>query len=414
MCGLVGFCGKLESSDKDILKTLMILSTLRGEDSSGLIAVVAKDKEPITMKSVGSSFELFNTTPFDRLAMWGKTAMIGHTRKATVGGISRATAHPFSSPPFHGVHNGTLRNWRQLPGDTLATDSATLYDCFSRLGVRDTIEQLDGAYALVWYNEEDRTINFLRNKERTLFYCFADGFKKMFWASEEWMLHVAITRSTERMDNVAKTGEPVKYVEAIPEDEWNKVRVNDTGKAMTWEFEELKGNVKKPPVPFYQTGFQRVFGHRQSWDNWPLDEDPLDDDPTITQLPASGKPDPSVVESSNTSGSSNTAPKKALTSTDSQQRKPTLRLAHDNKSGGTAQSSVTDTSTASNLPADVVVGYRGDKMDAIDYSKTEEACAFCDRNVDFAQAQEGGIGRWIAPTRFICTPCHTSGQVAAC
>jgi len=52
--------GVLSYRDKDLMHTLAILSTLRGEDSAGCVVVPRKGGDPITMKTVGNSFDMFN------------------------------------------------------------------------------------------------------------------------------------------------------------------------------------------------------------------------------------------------------------------------------------------------------------------------------------------------------------------
>lgn len=88
-----------------------------------------------------------------------------------------------------GVHNGTLKNKYKLPRHTeFDTDSEALYSYINTSGVHEAIKEVDGAYALVWYNKEEDTLNMLRNKERPLFYAYTEDRKKLFFASEPWMM----------------------------------------------------------------------------------------------------------------------------------------------------------------------------------------------------------------------------------
>ena len=62
-------------------------------------------------------------------------------------------------------------------------------------GVEDTIAKLNGAFALTWYDRENETMNMIRNTERTLYTVMSKDRKTMFWASEDWMLIVALRRA---------------------------------------------------------------------------------------------------------------------------------------------------------------------------------------------------------------------------
>jgi len=54
-------------------------------------------------------------------------------------------------------------------------------------GAKDTFEKAKGAYACVWWNDNESTINFFRNDERPLWFTWSKDMDMMFWASEIWM-----------------------------------------------------------------------------------------------------------------------------------------------------------------------------------------------------------------------------------
>ena len=60
-------------------------------------------------------------------------------------------------------------------------------------GLDDTISKLDAAFALVWVNREEKTLNFIRNKERPLAFARLDN-GAFVWASEREMLEWIINR----------------------------------------------------------------------------------------------------------------------------------------------------------------------------------------------------------------------------
>jgi hypothetical protein len=89
-------------------------------------------------------------------------------------------------------------------------DSENLFYHIEQKGLEDAISQLGGgnnAWALVWWDKLNETLNFLRNKERTLYYCWEDNGDCLYWASESWMLIAALARHD------VKHGTPTLFTE---------------------------------------------------------------------------------------------------------------------------------------------------------------------------------------------------------
>lgn len=201
MCGIVGMAGDLNATHEKVMKTLLILDTLRGLDSTGVVYVSKHDGTPKIAKQIGNPFELFDTKAFEKATSGIQKVMLGHNRAATSGAISRQNAHPFEVGPVIGVHNGTVRNKHQLADHTdFRVDSENLYHHMLKEGLPDMLSKTDGGWALVWWNKDEQSINFLRNKERPLWFANStdakgeDDGKIIFWASEPWMLEVALSR----------------------------------------------------------------------------------------------------------------------------------------------------------------------------------------------------------------------------
>ena len=102
---------------EDVFDQLLYANALRGEDSTGVIAV-EKDSSFHIAKDASPSFwfgPAFKESDISK-KMWNNAkAMIGHNRKKTIGKIEDATAHPFVvDDEFAMVHNGTLFGHAQL------------------------------------------------------------------------------------------------------------------------------------------------------------------------------------------------------------------------------------------------------------------------------------------------------------
>lgn len=196
MCGLVGMAGFIGDKQEKAFKSLLVLDSLRGTDGTGA-AIILQDGETDLIKTPGHCYDLIDYTPFNRrLTQNNKLALLGHNRAATIGGITRNNAHPFQYGDIVGAHNGTLHNKNDLHGHAYhAVDSQSLYSYMNEHGPKNTIPKLRGAWALTWVNTADKTINFIRNKERPLILAFSKFGNTLYWASEEWMLLIACRRN---------------------------------------------------------------------------------------------------------------------------------------------------------------------------------------------------------------------------
>ena len=250
MCGLVGMAGDLTPVEEKAFRTLLILDSLRGEDSTG-IATVSKHTGDIRIaKALGDPFQLFDTLRFESAMKPISKALIGHNRYATSGGVKLRNAHPFEMPTLVGVHNGTLTNKYNLLDHTKFTvDSENLYHHIDQKGLQSAIDTAQGAWALVWWDKVEETLNFLRNKERALYFCNSEKDGVLFWASEPWMLNVALARHSIKHTEPQLFGEDVHY----------SVHINDKGELFKPHLHKM---IKTPPPPLPQSNvyFSNAFG----------------------------------------------------------------------------------------------------------------------------------------------------------
>ena len=211
MCGIVGVAGDITYREEQIYKTLLILNQLRGHHSTGTLFVQKKphgkkDKAPhITMcKELGAPHEkFFNSSVYKAQMNKKNCVLIGHGRHATSGSSDSVEgAHPFrwrnttTNNSYGGVHNGTLRSRNNLTDpEKFEVDSDNIYyDMAARDNSIETLEKLNGAFALVWYESATEKLHMARNHERPLFYRYNERGDVVFWASEPWMIDVAASR----------------------------------------------------------------------------------------------------------------------------------------------------------------------------------------------------------------------------
>lgn len=198
MCGLVGVAGDLTARDSDIFRDLLYVGALRGFHSTGAAFVDGHRKRFTLIRKTGSPMQVIPTKEFmDANKNWSTSVCIGHNRFATVGAHTPENAHPFEFSNIVGAHNGTLEMRARkmlIDNEKFGTDSEALYHNLNEFGPGEVMADMSGAWALTWYDRRDNTINFLRNKERPLHYCFNKLGDVIYWASESMMLRWILAR----------------------------------------------------------------------------------------------------------------------------------------------------------------------------------------------------------------------------
>lgn len=213
MCGIVGLVSKTTTGfnrqTEDIFDQLLFANTLRGDDSTGIIAVerdttfhIAKDASPAWW-----FIDQYRKSKISK-DMWtyGK-AIIGHNRKKTIGAVSDETAHPFvMNDDFAMVHNGTLYNHKSLADTEVDSQaltqvlSAAFHEKDYKTALEDTLGKVNGAYAVAMYDQRHHKIRLLRNKDRPLY--LVDTTQAYYFASEGPMLFWILNRNNVSLVDV--------------------------------------------------------------------------------------------------------------------------------------------------------------------------------------------------------------------
>lgn len=203
MCGIVGLITTSAMCAQDkrkFMEQALLVGTVRGSDGAGLFGVPREH-------SVGNSGNA--SPPFAR---WAKMAApapkfleeqvakefmsavptlfaaIGHNRAATKGACNTGNTHPFVSGPITLVHNGTITGHAKLSSQLAEVDSHGIAHALAESSVEDVVKQLDGAFALVWYDRRDGYLNLIRNSQRPLHLGVSRGTDTIYIASEVEML----------------------------------------------------------------------------------------------------------------------------------------------------------------------------------------------------------------------------------
>jgi len=201
MCGMAGIMStNMIDNEVEIGRRLGILNHFRGEDAVGMFDYVPslKDAEQIRYWKYDAHPLDFIKKPFDRIKQtrWKTNPKLFaiHCRAATQGKLSERNAHPFAFKNIVGMHNGTITK-EFANRKKFETDSEALFYNIDKMGLRDALKELQGkdaAFALVWLNWYDGTLNFIRNYKRPLHVTSFMGGSTIAWSSEEAHLKLAI------------------------------------------------------------------------------------------------------------------------------------------------------------------------------------------------------------------------------
>lgn len=220
MCGHVGVAGDILQLDKDVFTTLLFVDQLRGMDSTGVMAS-KMNGEVNVHTSVQCATTFIHSKEYSEALIGNLNVLLGHNRAATVGKIKHENVHPFIHGNIVGAHNGTLRRMHLLDDyKDFEVDSDCIFFNIHKNGLRDTVKKLDGAFALVYYDTKEQKLVFIRNKERSFFYCFSTDKKRLYWASEKEMLNFALDRKNIVHTPIVSTVPGSSYTFSVPT-KWN-------------------------------------------------------------------------------------------------------------------------------------------------------------------------------------------------
>ena len=183
MCGLVALISKRSNGmfqqDQTIFKELLYADAVRGWDATGVFGVNKHGNVDIKKSAVpaGAFLQSNSYTAFNNKVLTDYHFVVGHNRKATHGQKISENSHPFWSEneEIVLVHNGMVSNHDKLDKGH-QVDSKALCEAISKSNdILKTLSEVEGAYAIIWYNVPEKALYFCRNEQRPLTLTETDG-----------------------------------------------------------------------------------------------------------------------------------------------------------------------------------------------------------------------------------------------
>lgn len=173
MCGIVAVIAKKETGlfnkHTKAFEEMLFADQLRGKDGTGIFWA-NKKKEVFFRKQASDASEFISTKMFsDAITKVFQEGLfvVGHNRAATKGSHTWKNTHPFHQGDITLIHNGTLHSHKELDKN-VDVDSHAICTHMAANGYEETLKNVDGAFALVWYNKSEGKLHLARNLQRPL------------------------------------------------------------------------------------------------------------------------------------------------------------------------------------------------------------------------------------------------------
>lgn len=201
MCGIVGvitsFSNGLSMGEADAFRDMLVVDSLRGFDSTGVMSI-NNEGSIFMMKDAinGASFVKHSDyREFHNEILREGMFVFGHNRAATRGSVTDKNAHPFViDDKICLMQNGTYRGDHKKHKDVEVDTEAVAHVIADEPDIEKALQQINAAYAFVWYDMVNKKLNIIRNDERPLYIAYTTN-GSAFFASEASTILLAASRN---------------------------------------------------------------------------------------------------------------------------------------------------------------------------------------------------------------------------
>lgn len=200
MCGIVGFITGYDNgfahNEACAVRDLLFMDAMRGTDATGIMygdnnrnVQVHKASMPSWAFLGSKEWESSKNDIISR-GRW----FFGHNRAATRGSKVDHNAHPFRADHIVLMQNGTYVGNHQTLANVEVDSEACAITIAKHDNVEEALKKINAAYAFVWWNHNEKSLNIIRNNERPLYWARtkSDG---IFYCSEAEMMLLACARN---------------------------------------------------------------------------------------------------------------------------------------------------------------------------------------------------------------------------
>lgn len=223
MCGIIGFYNKKAPTREQLgfLTVGLFADTVRGNNGTGVAGICGTD--PLGNNKISklalAGPDFLRTSVYEDFVedFYRFNIFIGHNRAATRGEAKEKNTHPFyvkgGKSEIILVHNGTLNDYQRLSPSTFNhdVDSAHVAAGFAHTGERETLEQIDGWFVLVWANLTERTFNIARSDCRDIAVFTSQDKESIYFGSEAHMLDWIMHKHGLQVENGFRVPKPFEW-----------------------------------------------------------------------------------------------------------------------------------------------------------------------------------------------------------